>query len=342
MRSLSEEDYKEIARYTDPSDFSTLSDTMYQFIEDQKLLSDAIEAEALAPSLGDMRSATRQIQKVGDVQPQVPQNRMKTAEFDAIVGDTRMDIPTPQAAAFDAASQTRVDIPTPQAHFANTGATRIDIPTPQSSMHDTGATRVDIPVQNANTSTRVDIPTQNANTSTKVDIPTKKEVPFSDSTRVDTPAQKKKGRHYTEYTGVKLTPRGKKYFIGGIVLFSPFILLAALLFYGIFAICLASVAAMIVAVFVLLAVFVVVGSVACLVGIIYGVIQLFTSIGIGFYEIGVGIIASGVTIVISVLLYYLATVVMPYLMRQLVAFLKQMTARIPLFIERVKEGCNKI
>ena len=40
--------------------------------------------------------------------------------------------------------------------------------------------------------------------------------------------------------------------------------------------------------------------------------------------------------------YYLATVVMPYLMRQLVAFLRHMTARIPLFIERVKEGCNRL
>ncbi len=317
MRSLSEEDHKEIARYKDPSDFSTLSDTMYQFIEDQKMLADAIDEETHTPTLGDMRSATVEIQRPADV-PHAPVNRMKTAEFDAIAGETRIDIPTPMAAAYDEASRTRVDIPTPQAErMSDTGNTRVDIPTPpQQSFENTGKTRVDIPVR--------------------------RDVPFTDSTRVDTPVQKKKGRHYTEYSGVRLTPRGKKFFVGGAVLLSPLILLSALAFYGIFAICLASVAAMMIALFVLLAIFVIIGSVACLVGIIYGITQIFTSIGIGLYEIGVGIIASGVTIVISVLIYYLATVVMPYLMRQLVAFFKQVTSRIPLFVERVKERCNKL
>ncbi len=333
MRSLSEEDYKEIARYKDPSDFSTLSDTMYQFIEDQKLLSDAIDEEIKSPTLGDMRNSTRVIPRQSAPAEAAP--RMKTAEFDAISGETRVDIPTPQAAAFDAASQTRVDIPTPQAAAFDAGVqTRVDIPTPQPASADAGTTRVDIPTP----------PTQTmSNTGkTRIDMPAVKDAPFSDSTRVDTPVQKKKGRHYTEYAGVNLTPRGKKFFVGGIVLFSPLILFAAILFYGIFAICLASVAAMIVATFVIMAGFVIIGSIACLVGIIYGIIQIFTSIGIGLYEIGVGIIASGVTIVISVLLYYLATVAMPYLMRQLVAFFKHFMSRIPLSVERLKERCNRL
>ena len=251
MRSLSEEDYKEIARYKDPSDFSTLSDTMYQFIEDQKLLSDAIDEEIKSPTLGDMRNSTRVIPRQSAPAEATP--HMRTAEFDAISGETRVDIPTPQAAAFDAASQTRVDIPTPQAAFADTGATRVDIPTPQAATQ----TRIDIPTPQPQSTVSTD--------STRVDVPAVKEAPFSDSTRVDTPAQKKKGRHYTEYTGVTLTPRGKKFFWGGAVLFSPLILLAAILFYGIFAICLASVAALIVATFVFLALFVMVGSIACLV-----------------------------------------------------------------------------
>ena len=328
MRSLSEEDYKEIARYKDPSDFSTLSDTMYQFIEDQKLLSDAIDEEIKSPTLGDMRNSTRVIPRQSAPAEATP--RMRTAEFDAISGETRVDIPIPQTAAFDAASQTRVDIPTPQAAFADTGATRVDIPTPQAATQ----TRIDIPTPQPQSTVSTD--------ATRVDVPAVKEAPFSDSTRVDTPAQKKKGRHYTEYAGVNLTPRGKKFFVGGIVLFSPLILLAAIAFYGIFAICLASVAAMIVATFVILAGFVMLGSIACLVGIIYGIIQIFTSIGIGLYEIGVGIIASGVTIVISVLLYYLATVAMPYLMRQLVAFFKHFMSRVPLSVERLKERCNRL
>ena len=76
MRSLSEEDYKEISRYKDPSDFSTLSDTMYQFIEDQKLLSDAIDEEINTPTMGDMRNATRVIPRQS---PEALQSRMKTA-----------------------------------------------------------------------------------------------------------------------------------------------------------------------------------------------------------------------------------------------------------------------
>ncbi len=307
---------------------------MYQFIEDQKLLSEAIDEEINTPTLGDMRSATREVPVQRAEEPQNMASRMRTAEFDAIAGETRVDIPTPQAAAFDAASQTRVDIPTPQAAFSNTGATRVDIPTPQAAAANNGKTRVDIPtpqVQNMSNTGK-----------TRIDMPAVKDTPLSDNTRVDTPAQKKKGRHYTEYTGVTLTPRGKKFFWGGAVLFSPIILLAAVLFYGIFAICISSVAAMIVAIFVFLALFVMVGSIACLVGIIYGIIQIFTSIGIGLYEIGVGIIASGVTIVISVLLYYLATVAMPYLMRQLVAFFKHFMYRVPLSVERLKERCNRL
>lgn len=295
MRSLSEDDYKEIARYKDPSDFSTLSDTMYQFIADQKMLSDAIDEEISTPTLGDMRSATVTV-PVRSVTGDIPvqsfeatqriENPVRTAEFEALGADTRVDLPTPQR----------------EAPADDTGDTRVDIPT--SSQGDGYAT--------------------------------------GSTVKIDAPKKKKKERHYTEYSGVTLTPRGKKFFVGGAVALSPVLLLLAIVFYGVFALCVASVVALIVALFVLLALLVMVGSVACLVGIVYGITQIFTSIGIGIYEIGVGIIASGVTIVVSVMVYTTATVAMPYIMRQLIAFFKHVMSRIPLLIERVKEECNKL
>ena len=295
MRSLSEDDYKEIARYKDPSDFSTLSDTMYQFIEDQKMLSDAIDEEINTPTLEDMRSATvtvpvksitGSIPTVSMEETQRIENPVKTAEFEAIGAQTRVDIPSPREDAYyEFAEQTRVDLP------ASAAPEQMDM---------------------------------------------------GDTTRVDNPVGKKKGRHYTESSGVTLTPRGKKFFVGGAIALSPVILLAALAFYGVFALCIASVVALMIALFVLLALLVIVGSVACLVGIVYGITQIFTAIGVGLYEIGVGIIASGVTIVVSVMVYYTATVAMPYIMRQLVAFFRQVMGRAPLFIERVKEECNKL
>ncbi len=290
MRSLSEEDHREIERYKDASDFSTLSDTLAQFIDEEKRLAEAIEEEQRNPTLdidGDISAKTRfATHSEGLDVSHVPNART---------------IAVPVVKGGDAPVQSSFsDTITVSAPSAHTASREIH---PQR-------TRVDMPA-----------------------VPSAPPIPDKD---------KGAARHYTEYTQVKLTGRGKKFFVGGIVLTFPLILAAFIAFYGIFALCVASVAALIVATFVILAGLVILGSLACLIGIIYGITQMFGSVGIGLYEIGVGVIASGVTMVISVLVYHTGTKVLPYLMRQLVAFFRQMMDKFPLFVDRVKEECNRL
>ena len=287
MRSLSEEDYREIERYKDASDFSTLSDTLVQFISEEKRLAEAIEEEQRNPTLDiddDISAKTRfATQSDGSDIPAVPSG--KTIAVPVVRGVKESD---------GGNFSDTITVASPRAHAAS------------KEIH----------------------PER-----TRVDMPTVTPAPEKDSGSA---------RHYTEYTQVRLTARGKKFFVGGIVLTFPLILAAFIAFYGTFALCVAGVVTLIVATFVILAGLVILGSLACLIGIIYGITQMFASVGIGLYEIGVGIIASGVTMVISVLVYHTGTKVLPYLMRQLVAFFRQMMDKFPLFVDRVKEECNRL
>lgn len=282
MRSLSEEDHREIAKYNDSSDFVALSDTLAQFIEDEKRIAEAIEAEQISPTVDDMSAQTRYVPHISK-DNMADTIQMNTGSF---FTDTKM----------------------------------MDIPHTEEQETELEADK-----------TRTDIPTSPANASSNMQ-----------AVREEKTKPEKKKKHYTEYTETKLTPRGKKIFITGAILTSPLTLAALVLFYLVFALCVVGVAALIVSCFIMLAGLVIVGSLACLIGIIYGITQLFGSIGIGIYEIGVGIVASGVTIVVSVLVYYLGTRALPYLMRQLVAFFKQVMGRIPAYIDRAKEECNKL
>jgi uncharacterized membrane protein len=161
-------------------------------------------------------------------------------------------------------------------------------------------------------------------------------------TRVDIPAQESTTTHYTEYKKTTLTPRGSKFFWTIFALTLPLTLLAAIVFFGIFALCMVSVVTLIVACFIIVAAIVIAGSLACLIGLIYGVIQMFTAVGIGIYEIGVAIVVSGLTVILSVLVYLLATRVLPYLLKQLIAFTKHTLGQIPGLVDRAREECNKL
>lgn len=165
----------------------------------------------------------------------------------------------------------------------------------------------------------------------------------NDATRVNmTPAPEAIKHHYTEYKEVELTPRGKKFFWTGFALTLPITLLITIAFFGLYALCMASVAALIVACFAIVGVIVILGSLICLVGIVFGVITIFTSLGIGIYEIGVGIVVSGVTLLLGVGVYLLATVALPYILRQLSAFFRHTLAQVPTLLDRIKEECNHL
>ena len=147
---------------------------------------------------------------------------------------------------------------------------------------------------------------------------------------------------HTEYKKTELTSRGAKFFWTFFVLLLPLIGLAFLAFFGIFALCVLSVCALIVICFMVLAAAVIAGSIICLVSLIYGIIQMFASLGIGLYEVGLGIVASGLTVLVSVLVYLVGTRVLPYLLKQLLAFTGHTLGQLPGIWDRAREECNKL
>ncbi|MBQ8474488.1 MAG: hypothetical protein IJ499_02355 [Clostridia bacterium] len=148
--------------------------------------------------------------------------------------------------------------------------------------------------------------------------------------------------HYTEYRKTELTQRGKKFFWTGFALTLPIIALIVVAYFGLYALCMCSVAALIVACFAVVGIIVIAGSLICLVGLVFGIITLFSSVGIGIYEIGFSVIVSGITLLLGVGVYLLATTALPYLLRQLSAFFKHTLAQVPTLLDRIKEECNHL
>ena len=87
---------------------------------------------------------------------------------------------------------------------------------------------------------------------------------------------------------------------------------------------------------------VIAASLASLVSLIYGVTQMFVSLGIGIYEIGLGVVVCGLAMITSVLVYLLATRVLPYLLRQLMAFNRHTLGQLPTIMNRAREECNRL
>lgn len=174
---------------------------------------------------------------------------------------------------------------------------------------------------------------------TAADEPTRTDISTAAEAHTD---PKSNTGHYTEYKKTELTSRGAKFFWTFFVLLLPLIGLAFLAFFGIFALCVLSVCALIVICFMVLAAAVIAGSIICLVSLIYGIIQMFASLGIGLYEVGLGIVASGLTVLVSVLVYLVGTRVLPYLLKQLLAFTGHTLGQLPGIWDRAREECNKL
>ncbi len=348
-RSLSEDDLREIALYETPEDFAALSEALVKLIEDANRAA-IIEDEVKRPVVTDDDSAaTKQITSAGN---------MRTAEFDAMAQTRQIPHQKASAGNYDTNSATKT-IPV-QRNTADTdmNASTRTIPVQKSAADtDMNASTRTIPVQKSPVGTDSKAETRQISvkkeTTAETDLssatreinkPHKVTPPEDNANEIilDESTFNDRKTHYTEYKKTKLTPRGAKFFWTIFALTLPLTILAAVVYFGIFALCVVSVAALIVACFVLLGVIVIAGSLACLISIIFGVIQMFSSLGIGLYEIGVGIVASGLAVLLSVLIYLVATRALPYLLRQLVAFSGHTLGQIPGLVDRAREECNKI
>lgn len=328
-RSLSEDDFKEIAEYNGPEDFVPLTEALTKLIDDEKRAEIIREAASQPVTAAESDAPTRQM----DAQRPAPAGNDPMAE-------TKQMNAMPSAQAKKTGVDTMAE--TKQMNAVHTADfKRID----PNSMADTS------PIDAVNTSNFQKIRRSSMDETRQADaipVGNMRRAPRNEPTRIDTPVvpapapKENAPTHYTEYKRTRLTSRGAKFFWTITVLTSPLWILAAVIYFGIFALCMVSVAALIVGCFILLCGIVIAASLACLVSLIYGVTQMFVSLGIGLYEIGVGVVVCGLAMVASVLVYLLATRVLPYLMRQLVAFNRHTLGQLPGLMERAREECNRL
>ncbi len=302
-RSLSEDDLQEIAEYNGAEDFVPLTEALTKLIEDERRAAIISDAVAHPMAENDNAQATKQMNAV----PRGASGADLMAETKQMNAVHTSDFRRPELNPM--AETKEID-----AVSINTG----------------GFKKPDV---------RRMEETKKVNA---VQMPPRAQQVTEDKTRTNIPAQDKSRTHYTEYKKTELTPRGAKFFWTIFALTLPLTLLAAVLYFGTFALCVVSVAALIVGCFIIMGCVVIAGSLIGLVGLIYGVIQMFTSVGIGIYEVGVAIVVSGLTVILSVLVYLLATRVLPYLLKQLIAFTKHTLGQLPGLVDRAREECNRL
>ncbi len=146
-----------------------------------------------------------------------------------------------------------------------------------------------------------------------------------------------------EEKAVVLTKRGKAFFWGTAVATSPVMIIVAALILGVFAIGILTVCASIAAFLLLVCAEAVAGSGLTLIGIIYGAIEIFSgNTAIGIYEIGLGICCGAVALCLGILTYNFAVIVLPYALKQLIAFEGYFLKRVGLMVRRFREECNRL
>ncbi len=354
-RSLSEDDYKEIASYNGPEDFIPLTEALTKLIDDEKR-AEIIREVSAQPVISDANVATKQI----NVVPSTPtaDYMAQTREMDAILYKPQKSAPTPSledtrevdvkvyngsknksGANLNETKEMDAVVYKPKAKAApaNLEETKqieaiVNKPQAKKAPASMEETRQNIPVKT---------PPKKSGQPSTAETRQIKTTP-QNNVQHNTASNEVVRPHYTEFKKTKLTPRGANFFWTIFAITLPLTALAVIAYFGIFALCMISVAALIVGCFILVCAIVIAASLACLISIIYGITQMFVSFGIGLYEIGVGVVVCGVAMIASVLVYLLATRVLPYLMKQLLAFNRHTLNQIPMLVDRARKECNKL
>ena len=146
-----------------------------------------------------------------------------------------------------------------------------------------------------------------------------------------------------EQEKVALTKRGRKFFIGIIILTSPLLLLAAVTVLGFFALGILAVCALFATALLLVCTEAVLGSTVTLVGVIYGAICIVSgAMGEGLFEMGLGICCGAVFLCLGILTYNFASLVLPYVMKRLISFEGYCLKRLGPIVNRFREECNRL
>lgn len=309
VRTFDEDDLREISSYTTAEEFSELTDSLAELIND------------------------REEKKAADTVAAVPVPAIQKEDpSSAATGEFRPISQKPAGSCADAT----VEIPVQGAVPATDGLENMKT---KAFQVERGELSPDKTQQFSGIKTSdISIKTDTASEITVVNIPAidpyeeETEIYLDDEDEVE-----------DEEGAVVLTSRGKAFFWGITVVSSPFVLLAALLVLGIFALGIAVVCAFIVAALALVCCEAVAGSGLTLVGVIYGAIEIVSgNTGIGIYEIGLGICCGGLALCLGILTYNFAVLVLPYALKQLIAFEGYCLKRVGPMVRRFREECNRL
>lgn len=320
VRTFDEEDLSEIASYTTEWDFEDLSDSLAQLIKDK--------GESKKPAPDETREISVDVDEDVKIAPGVPDGA--TREIPVIRDDATREMPAIRDGATREIPAIRDD------------ATK-EIPTPQSGVSENMKTKA-FALENGDAA-----PTQSFGSIKTSDIAIPPEA--SDApTVVDLPVIPEDGEQEIyldegdeEEGRVALTKRGRAFFWSIAVLTSPVTIVVSLLVLLVFALGIATVCALIAGVFVLVCAEAVAGGGFTLVGLIYGAIEIVGGcLGTGIYEMGLGICCGGIALAVGILTYNVATVALPYALRQLIAFEGYALKRVGPMLDRFREECNKL
>lgn len=331
VRTFDEEDLREISSYTVAQDFADLSDSLCELIKDKEFSKKAVEQKKEPEKKEELPfsdTATRIVLKakpsgvVRSEDDEAASTRempavKNTAKTDAVPYGATREIPAVGARQGGASDNMKTKA------FSLYGEEDITRSTGTQVFKSINVNDAAFSADVLGEQTIVNIPVPDTNDGLQ-------EIYLED---VEDDEEKK----------VVLTKRGKAFFWSIAILTMPLTALAAFLVLAVFALGIIAVCTLIAAVFILVCAQAVAGCGLLLVGLIYGVIVIIGgNVGTGIYEIGLGVFCSGVALGLGVLTYYLASVVLPYALKQLITFEGYSLRRVGPMLDRFREECNRL
>ena len=316
VRTFDEEDLREISQYTFPNEFEDLTDSLAELIRDKNVIKTLPAERPVSDS---------------EVPRETPENTeavsAATGTFVIPKRDEEPEVPM---------GATR-EIPVQGASRSGDGLEHMK--TKAYDMEVLGIPSVHTQAYTGLRTSDITIKTDTASEITMINLPVSDS--YDDKTEIYVADDDED--YSDEEEKVTLTKRGKGFFWGIAVATSPFTLVIALLVLCVFAIGIVAVCAFIGVALVTVCAEAVAGSGLALVGIIYGAIEIVSdNMATGIYEIGLGICCGGLALCLGILTYNFAVVVLPYFLRQLIAFEGYCLKRVGPMLNRFREECNRL
>jgi len=353
VRTFDEEDLREISSYTDPEEFSELSESLAELIMDKEMPDKKPENKKAA----DKKEEPAKEEKQEETKTENKAEKEDKDELDSTLpapkSFPRSKKPAPSADKTEELRLVRRRPDAPAFGDATVNAGRrpaagvqesgIDMKTRafgidagagadagNATMTFAGIKTGDIYLKPEESTS----PAEQNGSAGDNKVPSEQEIYLDDDGTL--PDESKIGK-------VELSGRGKAVFWGVAIGTLPITLAIAAVVLGVFALGIVTVCGLMAASVVLLCFEAVAGCGYTLVGVIYGAIEMISGhAGIGLYEIGLGIACGGLAMFLSILTYNLAVVALPYILKQLLSFEGYCLKGVRPMIRRFRGECSKL